>query len=85
MYGGGRVTDRRISVGDSSDEWLISTVRTMEVMSWERKQWGVCGVVRVSKADWGCGRWVVEVYKRFPGRIHWGPLLSCGLSFGAFR
>ena len=65
MYGGGRTANRRISVGESSDEWLIlgSTVRTIKVMDREWKYWGVCRVVRVSKANWGCGRWVVEVYK----------------------
>ena len=74
MYGGGRVADRRISVGESSDEWLIlgSTVRTMKLVSWKREYRGFCGIVGVSKADWVCGRWVVEVYKRFPGRVHWG-------------
>ena len=87
MYGGGRTADRRISVGESSEEWLIlgSAVRTVKMMSWEREYWGVCGVVGVSKANWGCGRWIVEVYKRFPGCVHWGSLSSCGLPSGASR
>ena len=65
MYGGSRTTDRRISVGELSEEWLIlgSAVRTVKVVSWEREYSGVCSVVRVSKVDWGCGRWIVEVYK----------------------
>jgi hypothetical protein len=52
-------------VGESREEWLIlgSAVGTMKVMSGEWKQLRVCGVVGVSKADWGFGRWVVEVYK----------------------
>ena len=72
MYGGGRTVERRILVGESSEEWLISTMGTMEVVSWEREYWGVCCVVGSSKADWGCGRWIVEVYKRFPECVHWG-------------
>ena len=74
VYGGGRTADRRISVGESSEEQLIlgSTVGTVEMVNWEWKQRGVCGVMRVSKVDWDCRGWIVEVYKRFPGRIHWG-------------
>ena len=74
MYGGGRTANRRISVGESSEEWLIlgSAVRTTEMMEWKWEYWGVCCVVGVSKADWGCGRWIVEVYKWFPGHICWG-------------
>ena len=65
MYGSGRMVDRRISVGESKEEWLMlgSTVGTIKMVNWEWKYWGVCGVVGVSKADWGCGRWIVEVYK----------------------
>ena len=65
MYGGGRTADRRISVGESSEEWLMigSTVKTIGMVDWEWKYWGVGGVVRGSKADWGCGGWIVEVYK----------------------
>ena len=87
VYGGGRTTDRRILVGESSEEWLIlgSAVRTVKMMSGEWEYWGVCSVVRVFKADWGCGRWIVEVYKRFPSRIHWGFLSSCGLPLGVSR
>ena len=87
MHGGGRTADRRISVGESSEEWLIlgSTMRTVKMVSREWEYRGICGVVGVFKADWGCGRWIVEVYKRFPGRVHWGFLSPCGLSSGAFR
>ena len=75
MYGGGRLADRRTSVGESSEEWLISAVRTVMMMCWEWKYRGLCGVVRVSKADWGSERRIVEVYKQFPGRVHWGSLI----------
>ena len=87
MYGGGRTANRRISVGESSEEWLIvgSAVRTVKMVNREREYRGVSGVVRVSKADWGCGRWIVEVYKRFPERVHWGSLSPYGLPSGAFR
>ena len=54
MYGGGRTVDRRISVGESSEEWLISTVRTVEMVYWEWKDERVCCVVGVVNADWGC-------------------------------
>ena len=52
-------------MGDSREEWLIlrSTMGTMKVMSGEWEQLRVCGVVRISRADWGFGRWIVEVYK----------------------
>ena len=65
VYGGGNTADCRILVGESSEEWLIlgSAMGTVEVMSWEWKYRRVCCVVGVSKADWGCGRWIVEVYK----------------------
>ena len=63
MYGGGRTADRRISVGESSEEWLISAVRTVEVMCWEWEDEGICCVVGIVNADWGCGWWMVEVYK----------------------
>ena len=68
------MVDRRISVGESREEWLIlgSAVGTMKMMSGEWKQLRVCGVVGVFKADWGFGRWVVEVYKWFPGYSHEG-------------
>ena len=85
MYGGGRATERKISVGELSEEWLIlgSTMRTVTVVNKKWKYLGVCCVVGVSKADWGCGRWIVEVYKRSPRRIHLGFLSLCGLSSGA--
>ena len=56
MYGGGRTVDRKISVGESSEEWLIlgSAMRAMETVGRKWEQWRVCGVVRVSKVDWGC-------------------------------
>ena len=63
MYGGGRTIDRRISMGESREEWLILAVRTVEMMDGEWEQLRVCGVVRISRADWGFGRWIVEVYK----------------------
>ena len=63
MYGGGRMADLRISVGESSEEWLISTVRTVEVVCWEWENGRICCIVGIVNADWGCGRWVVEVYK----------------------
>ena len=65
MQGGGRTVNRKISVGESREEWLIlgSAVGTVKMMSGEWKQLRVCGVMGVSKADWGFGRWVVEVYK----------------------
>ena len=72
VYGGGETADRRISVGESSEEWLISTVRTMEMMCWEWEDEGICCVVGVVNADWGCGWWIVEVYKGFSRRAHWG-------------
>ena len=46
---------------------------TVEMVSGRWKYRGVCSVVGVSKADWGCGRWIVEVYKRFAGSAGWGP------------
>ena len=70
MPGDGRATERRISMGESSEEWLISTVGTMVVVSREGEYRWVGGIVRVFETDWGCGRWIVEVYKRFPGRVH---------------
>ena len=70
MYGGGVVVDRRISVGESSKEWLISTVRAVEVMCWEWKEVRICCIVRVVNSDWGCGWRIVEVYKRFSRRVH---------------
>ena len=78
MYGGGRTADRRISVGESSEEWLIlgSAVGTVKMVDWKWECWGVCGVVGVSKADWGCKRRIVEVYKQFLGRIHWGSFIA---------
>ena len=65
MYGGGRTVVRRISVGESREEWLIlgSAVRTMEMVDGEWKQLRVCGIVGVSRTDWGLGRRMVEVYK----------------------
>ena len=65
MYGGGRTAEHRISVGESSEEWLILglAVRTVKMVDWEWEYWRVGSVVRVFKADWGCGRWIVEVYK----------------------
>ena len=65
VYGGGRAADRRISVGESSEEWLMmrTAMRTVTVMNREWEYCGVCSIVGVSKADWGCGRWIVEVYK----------------------
>ena len=65
MYGGGRTADRRISVGESREEWLIagSTVGTMKMVYGKWKQLRVCGVVGVFRTDWGFGRWMVEVYK----------------------
>ena len=64
MYGGGRTADHRTSVGELSEEWLMTglTVGTMKMVNWEWKYWRVGGVVGVSKVDWGCGRWIVEVY-----------------------
>ena len=78
MYGGGRAADRRISVGESSEEWLMmrTAMRTVTVMNREWEYCGVCSIVGVSKADWGCGRWIVEVYKRFPRCIHWGVFIA---------
>ena len=37
VYGGGRTVERRISVGESSDEWLIlgMAVRAVEMVGWE--------------------------------------------------
>ena len=52
---------------------LGSTMGTVKMMNGEWKYWGVCGVMRVSKADWGCRGWIVEVYKRFAGSTSWGP------------
>ena len=49
---------------------------TVEVMSGEWKQGRVCCVVGVSKADWGCGWWIVEVYKWFPEHVHRGSLID---------
>ena len=65
MYGGGRTVNLRISVEESKEEWLMlgSTVGTVKMVNREWKYWRVCGVVGVSKVDWGCGRWIVEVYK----------------------
>ena len=63
MYGGGKTVDCRILVGESSEEWLISTVRAVDVMCWEWKYRRICCVVGVVNADGGCGRWTVEVYK----------------------
>ena len=48
------------------------TVGTKETVSWEQEYWRVCGVVGVSKADWGCGGWIVEVYKWFAEGVCWG-------------
>ena len=75
MYGGGELADRRTSVGESREEWLIlrSIMGTVKMMNGEREYWRVCSVVGVSKADWGCGRRIVEVYKRFAGSASWGP------------
>ena len=72
MYGGGWIVDRRISVGESSEEWLmlVSTVGTVELVNWNREDGIVCCIMGVSKADWGGGRWIVEVYKWSPGRSH---------------
>ena len=65
VCGGGRTAECRTSVGESSDEWLIlgTAVRTVEMVSREWEYRGFCGVVGVSKADWGSGRRVIEVYK----------------------
>ena len=59
------MVDRRISVGESREEWLIlgSAMGTVKVMHGEWKQLRVCGVVGVFRADWGFGGWIVEVYK----------------------
>ena len=56
MYGGGRMAERRISVGESSEEWLMagSAVGTVEVMNWEWKYRRVGGIVGVFEVDWGC-------------------------------
>jgi hypothetical protein len=74
VYGGGRTTDRRISTGESSEEWLILglAVRTVKMVSWKWEYRRVCSIVGVSKADWGCGGWIVEVYKWFAKCISWG-------------
>ena len=39
VYGGGETADRRFSVGESSDEWLMvkSAVGTVKVVNWEWK------------------------------------------------
>ena len=65
MHVGGGMAARRISVGESSDEWLIlvTAVGTMKMVSWEWEEEGVGCVVGVVGTDWGCGRRVVEVYK----------------------
>ena len=63
VYGGGRAVERKISMGESSEEWLISTVRTVEVMCWGWEDRRVCCVVGVVNVDWDYGRWIVEVYK----------------------
>ena len=65
MYGGGRTADRRISAGELSEEWLMTrlTVRTVGMVDWEWKDWGISGVVRGSKMNWGGRGWIVEVYK----------------------
>ena len=57
------MVDRRISVGESREEWLISTVGTVKMVNGEWKQLRVCGVVGVSKTDWGFRWQIVEVYK----------------------
>ena len=44
----------------------------MEVMNWEWEYERVSCVVGVVRADWGCGRWLIEVYKCFSVRVHWG-------------
>ena len=72
MYGGGRIVDRRISVGESSEEWLISAVWTVKLVCWERKDGRICGVVGVVDVNWVCRWWIVEVYKGFPRPVHWG-------------
>ena len=46
---------------------------TIKVVNGEWEYWGVSSVVGVSKADWSCGGWFVEVYKRFAGSTSWGP------------
>ena len=51
---------------------MRSTVGTVTMMDGEREQWRVCSVVGVFKADWGCGGWIVEVYKRLAKRISRG-------------
>ena len=37
MYGGGRMVNCRISVGESSEEWLMmrSTVGAVKMVNWE--------------------------------------------------
>ena len=67
MYGGGSTAARRISVGESSDEWLIlaTTVGTVEMVSWEREEEWIGCIVGGVGANWGCGRRIVEVYKWF--------------------
>ena len=73
MYGGGRTVDRKISVGESSEEWLISAVGAVAVMCWKWEDGRICRIVGVVNADWGYGWWIVEVYKRFPRCVHRGP------------
>ena len=53
MYRGGWMADCNISVGESSDEWLMmrSAMGTMEVMNREWKYWGVGSVVGVFDVD----------------------------------
>ena len=82
MYRGGDMADRRISVGESSEEWLIlgSAMGTVEMVSREWEYRRICCVVGSSNANWGCGRWIVEVYKCFSEHVHWG-LYRCS----AFR
>ena len=47
-------------------------MRAVEVVSWKWEQERIGCVVGSCGTDGGCGRWVVEVYKWFPNRTHWG-------------
>ena len=45
----------------------------MEMMRREWEEVRVCCVVGVFDVDWSRRRRIVEVYKGFLGRVHWGP------------
>ena len=80
------MADRKISVGESSKEWLMtrSTVRTVRMVDWEWKYWRVGSIVGGSKADWGCGWWIVEVYIGLLGHVRWGSLIVVWSSVWSF-